>query len=70
MLPIFAIGAGAEFFVFSKFASIGICIAMKCSMVHGITRWVLFGMQCMEVGGQQGWHWLQVLGAMVPVGGG
>jgi len=52
LLPIFAIGAGAELFVFSKFTSIRIkCVAMKCSMAHRITRWVLFGIQCMEVGG-------------------
>jgi len=51
-LPIYAIRAGAELFVFSKFTSIGIKgIAMKGSMTHGITRWVLGGMQGVEAGG-------------------
>jgi len=53
LLSIDAIGAGAELFVFSKFTSIGIKhIAMKGSVVHGITRWVLVGMQGLEVGEQ------------------
>jgi len=52
LLPIDAIGAGAELFVFSKLTSIGIIhIAMKCSMAHGITRQVLVGVQCLESGG-------------------
>jgi len=52
LLPIGAIRAGAELFVFSKFTGIGIKrIAMKGSVVHGIPRWVLVGMQGLEAGG-------------------
>ncbi len=45
LLPVEAIGAGAELFLFSKFASIGIkSIAMTGGVMQGSTRWVLFGM--------------------------
>jgi len=53
LLPVEAIGTGAESFVFSKFASIGIkSIAMIGGVTHRIMRWVLTGVYGMEVGEQ------------------